>query len=149
MNHVLVSLASPFYIYIYIYILSVHAKLCTCIMFTLYINNTQLYIIIMQGSKLKLQLIQSGNATNFFGLATKEFMFVARSVDLFQEFSEVGVALIKLSVHFSNQAQKHSCRVGVFSPPSFTELCRNEQIHNHTKFKANTVESSSCKLLKP
>ena len=109
MNHVLVSLASPFYIYI----LSVHAKICTCIVFTLYINNTQLYIIIMQGSKLKLQLIQSGNATNFFGLATKEFMFVAKSVDLFQEFSEVGVALIKLSVHFSNQAQKHSCRVGV------------------------------------
>ena len=76
-------------------------------------------------------------------------LFVAKSVDLFQEFSEIGVALIKLSVHFSNQAQKHSCRVDVFSLPTFTELCKNEQMHNHIKFKANTVESSSCKLLKP
>ena len=46
------------------------------------------------------------NATNFFDFVTKEFVFGPKSVDQLQDFSSVRVALIKLSVQFSNQAQR-------------------------------------------
>ena len=46
------------------------------------------------------------NATNFFDFVTKEFVFGPKSVDQFQDFSSIRVALIKLSVQFSNQAQR-------------------------------------------